>query len=134
MESIDNALEAWQESPEDISPVAQLQRDLHTLKGGARMTDLNHIADLCHELETLYEYICAGRLGVPDTIFNVLDRAHDALMAQLQNVRNGFEPNAATALVKEINALTNATSDTSALDNLARSEEHTSELQSRPHL
>lgn len=106
MEAIETALEAWKENPDDLLHVAQLQRELHTLKGGARMTDLNAIADLCHELETLYEYISGGRLGMQTSLFPVFERAHDTLASQLDNVRNGFAPKAATKLVKEINLLT----------------------------
>ncbi|EGH49614.1 response regulator receiver:CheW-like protein:ATP-binding region, ATPase-like:Hpt, partial [Pseudomonas syringae pv. pisi str. 1704B] len=35
-------------------------RDLHTLKGGARMVEIAPIGDLAHELETLYEGLSAG--------------------------------------------------------------------------
>lgn len=112
MEAIEAALESWKENPDDLIQVAQLQRELHTLKGGARMTDLNVIADLCHELETLYEYISGGRVTMQTSLFAVLERAHDTLIGQLDNVRHGFKPKAATALVQEINLLTK----TSAVD------------------
>ncbi len=114
MEAIETTLEVWQQNPNDLLQVAQLQRELHTLKGGARMTDLNAIADLCHELETLYEYISSGRLGMQTSLFSVLERAHDTLANQLDNVRSGFSPKAANSLVKEINQLTKAPSNTSS--------------------
>jgi len=114
MEAIETALETWKENPDDLLHVAQLQRELHTLKGGARMTDLNPIADLCHELETLYEYISGGRLGMQTSLFPVFERAHDTLANQLDNVRNGFAPKAAAKLVKEINLLTKPSAATLA--------------------
>ena len=36
-------------------------RDLHTLKGVARMVEITPIGDLAHELEFLYELLAAGR-------------------------------------------------------------------------
>lgn len=119
MEAIEAALEEWRQNPDDLLQVAQLQRELHTLKGGARMTDLNAIADLCHELETLYEYISGGRLGMQNSLFSVFERAHDTLANQLDNVRNGFVPKPADALVKEINQLTKPSSSDRAADQSA---------------
>lgn len=122
MEAIETALEAWQKSPDDLLQVAQLQRELHTLKGGANMTDLNAIADLCHELETLYEYISGGRLGVQSSLFKVLERAHDTLASQLDNVRTGFTPKAANDLVNELQRIIKpqpATTEDAALDDIA---------------
>src|SRR5690606_38444191 len=56
-ESVETALLRWRENPDDLLQVAQLQRELHTLKGGARMAEIAAVADLCHELETLYENV-----------------------------------------------------------------------------
>jgi chemosensory pili system protein ChpA (sensor histidine kinase/response regulator) len=41
----------WKASPTDHSPVADLQRHLHTLKGSARMTGLMRLGELAHVLE-----------------------------------------------------------------------------------
>ena len=50
------------ESPDEREVIGGLQRDLHTLKGGARMVEIAAIGDLAHELEFLYELLAAGRL------------------------------------------------------------------------
>src|SRR5690606_5825643 len=91
-ESVETALLRWRDNPEDLLQVAQLQRELHTLKGGARMAEISAVADLCHELETLYENISDGRLSVQPSVFGLLDRAHDELGSQLDAVRGGHEP------------------------------------------
>src|SRR5690606_35428219 len=39
-ESVETALLRWRENPDDLLQVAQLQRELHTLKGGARMAEI----------------------------------------------------------------------------------------------
>lgn len=101
-ESVENALEQWQQSPDNLVHVAQLQRELHTLKGGARMSELSEVADLCHELETLYENINDGRLGVQPDVFTILERAHDELSTQLDMVRQGQRPQPADATVEVI--------------------------------
>ena len=48
-------LHKWEEQSDDFEVLGELQRDLHTLKGGARMAELSAIGDLSHELETLFE-------------------------------------------------------------------------------
>ncbi|WP_221793816.1 Hpt domain-containing protein [Oceanobacter mangrovi] len=102
IESIDQALNEWQQDPDNLVSVARLQRDLHTIKGGARMAELAEIADLCHELETLYERINNGRLGIGAGLFELLQTAHDTLGSQLDQVR---VREAVTPAVSMINAL-----------------------------
>ncbi len=55
LESAGQALAQWQAEPGALSSLSALQRDLHTLKGGARMAEIAEIGDLAHELEALYE-------------------------------------------------------------------------------
>ncbi|MFC3680598.1 Hpt domain-containing protein [Bacterioplanoides pacificum] len=101
-EAIEAAMERWQQQPDNLLDVAQLQRELHTLKGGARMAELQEIAELCHELETLYEKVNDGRLGVTPELFTLLQRCHDALAAQLDAVRQGGIARNEQALISEI--------------------------------
>ncbi|MCD8521819.1 MAG: Hpt domain-containing protein [Saccharospirillaceae bacterium] len=101
-ESVETALQRWRQHPDNLLHVAQLQRELHTLKGGARMAELSEVADLCHELETLYENINDGRLGVQPPMFDLLERAHDELGTQLDAVRQGIRPQAAEQMVAAI--------------------------------
>ncbi len=101
-ESVETAIQRWRQHPDNLLHVAQLQRELHTLKGGARMAELSEVADLCHELETLYENINDGRLAVQVQIFDLLDRAHDELGSQLDAVREGVRPQAADEMIVAI--------------------------------
>ena len=114
-ETIESVLQNWQQSPDNLLPVAQLQRELHTMKGGARMAELPEIAALCHELETLYERLNDGVLERDEATFPLLLRAHDTLAEQLQAVRRGDLPDDAAALIAEIHSyLTVPTPEASA--------------------
>src|SRR3546814_10397196 len=64
-----------------------LQRDLHTLKGGARMADIREIGDLSHELEFLYEGLCAGSYRARPELSGLLQACHDLLAEMLEAVR-----------------------------------------------
>ena len=102
LESIDEALDEWRADPDNLVSVARLQRDLHTVKGGARMAELGDVADVCHELETIYERVNNGRLGIRDGMFDLLQRAHDKLHAQVDDIKAGIPLAAATGLLMDL--------------------------------
>lgn len=91
-EAIESIVQKWEKTPEDLLPVAELQRELHTLKGGARMAELPEVADLCHELETLYERLNDGVIDLSEDTLPLAQSAHDLLFTQLQSVREGKGP------------------------------------------
>lgn len=50
--SVGDSLRAWKGAPTDHSPVVELARHLHTLKGSARMAGLMRLGELAHIIET----------------------------------------------------------------------------------
>ncbi|MFZ5841482.1 MAG: Hpt domain-containing protein [Pseudomonadota bacterium] len=88
LDSIDETLGAWSVNPDDISSVAILQRHLHTLKGGARLSDLKELGDLSHELENLFEAITDGRVQSSPVFIRVAQEARDRLATLVAEVRN----------------------------------------------
>ncbi|WP_338583668.1 Hpt domain-containing protein [Pseudomonas sp. MAG733B] len=89
IESSGAALVRWQAEPSNRQEVETLLRDLHTLKGGARMVEIAPIGDLAHELEFLYEGLSAGVLKPTDALFELLQRSHDRLAQMLDATRAG---------------------------------------------
>ncbi|OLF38941.1 MULTISPECIES: Hpt domain-containing protein [unclassified Psychrobacter] len=63
----------------DVAALQALQRDLHTIKGGARMVAANGIADLAHEMETVYEELAILRKPATKMISQLLTDCHDWL-------------------------------------------------------
>ena len=64
-------LNTWRDKLSDRKLVQNLQREIHTFKGGARMAGLSTLGDLSHSMETLLERIAdlsrSGRIdGVSD--------------------------------------------------------------------
>lgn len=98
-ETVERLLAQWQQENLENLPVAQLQRELHTLKGGARMANLSAIADLCHELETLYENINDGRTAIRPELASLLNQAQDQLTQQLEQVGSGASLDSADDLI-----------------------------------
>ncbi len=77
------------DAPEERELLVGLQRDLHTLKGGARVAGIAPIGDLGHVMETLLEAIAEGRREVDPLIVESLERGFDRLHDLLQRVIHG---------------------------------------------
>ncbi|MDM4769388.1 Hpt domain-containing protein [Solimonas sp. SE-A11] len=60
LESLEQSLRVWVAEPSNPAPIRDLQRVLHTFKGGARMAGLNAMGDLAHDMETRINRIEAG--------------------------------------------------------------------------
>jgi len=100
IESSSAALVRWQADPQNMLEVQNLLRDLHTLKGGARMVEIAPIGDLAHELEALYEGFSAGALRNSALLNGLLQSGHDMLADMVDAVR-GYEPLPNPALLIE---------------------------------
>ncbi|SFL89385.1 Hpt domain-containing protein [Marinobacter zhejiangensis] len=104
-ELIDNTAESlhrWNENPSNTELLQSLQRDLHTLKGGARLSELAAIGDLAHELETLFEGLSDHRLLVDDSLADLLFRSHDRLASMIEALEQSQPPRPAPDLISEI--------------------------------
>src|SRR5690606_13266154 len=86
LEASDAALEKWSLAHDDQEQVAELQRLLHTLKGGARMAGIAPMGDLSHEIETLMAQVTDGHLPVSTRMFSLMQRALDRLHKMLEQV------------------------------------------------
>jgi chemosensory pili system protein ChpA (sensor histidine kinase/response regulator) len=105
MESVGVAMQRWQTDPDNLRDVAELQRELHTLKGGARMAEISEVADLCHELESIYEGLHDGRVQLRDGLIPLLSQYHDILDDMLEHIRNGQKIELDSNLVTRIHAV-----------------------------
>jgi chemosensory pili system protein ChpA (sensor histidine kinase/response regulator) len=107
LEAAESSLTAWNRDRKDKERVAELQRQLHTLKGGARMAGIGAMGDLSHELETLVIQIDGGSVAGDDHAHAVMQASLDALASMRDLVSNGTLPQGAAALIAQIRDLTN---------------------------
>ena len=82
----DGLLSQLREAPGEREPLIGLQRDLHTIKGGARMAGIMAVGELGHVMESLLEAVVEqrtelGRDGIP-----LLERGFDRLHAMITRV------------------------------------------------
>jgi len=105
LEVAETSLSAWNRDHADKSQFAELQRTLHTLKGGARMAGIAAMGDLSHELETLVIQIDNGSVSGDERARAVMQASLDELAHMRDLVSAGEMPNKATALLAQIREL-----------------------------
>ncbi len=111
LDSSGAALLRWQAEPGSRQEVETLLRDLHTLKGGARMVEIGPIGDLAHELEFLYEGLSAGLLAPSTELFALLQGCHDRLAQMVDAVAAGLPVGSVGRLIERIKSLVHPIED-----------------------
>lgn len=109
LEATEAALNHWQNEPSNEERVIDLQRALHTLKGGARMAGFKPIADLSHALETLLVGVQSGRPQPSAELFDLLERIYDRLFSMRAKAAVGESLTDADDLLAAIAALRDGT-------------------------
>ena len=117
LDESDHTLHDWIATPDNSELVKALQRQLHTLKGGARMAGVTEIGDLSHSIENMLTAVMDRELEVSDEMFRAMQKAQDRLVGMLEEIRNNRQPRQAAELINVINALALGQAvDTAALD------------------
>ncbi|MEP6899974.1 MAG: Hpt domain-containing protein [Rhodanobacter sp.] len=88
LDHADGVLAQWHDEPVNLAYVAELQRDLHTLKGGARIAGLASVGDLTHAIETLLEKPIRDPSRTA-ALITALEASFDQLHALVQQVSQG---------------------------------------------
>lgn len=107
-------LQNWINKQDDKELVSQLQREIHTLKGGARMASIEPMGDLSHSLETMIIAIDEGRVEISTSLFDVVQQAHDQLVVMLDQVKAKQPVDGKAELIAKLDLLT----DGKTLDDL----------------
>lgn len=97
LDAADQRLKQWFEQRSDRSVLLQLQRAAHSLKGGARMTEIEPVAQIAYQLERAFEQIAVHQFKsnvydallqttlawLRDAIFNADYSNYDSLKSSL---------------------------------------------------
>ncbi|MGK8251884.1 Hpt domain-containing protein [Moraxella lacunata] len=98
-ESSSEDFAAFRNNTSDVVSLQSLQRKLHTIKGGARMVSANGVADLAHEMETVYEELGNRRLPATRMVANLLFACHDWITSAVGLLEHNYNPPHPTPLV-----------------------------------
>ncbi|RPD84420.1 response regulator [Luteimonas sp. 100069] len=99
----DALLAQLRETPDNRDAVAGLQRDLHTLKGGARMAGLMEIGELGHAMETLLEAVAERHRTLKRGDVSLLERGFDRLHTMVTRAGERRAIGPSQALVEAFN-------------------------------
>ena len=122
IDSTAEALQDWSENTSNLDTLRLLQRDLHTLKGGARLADIPAVGDLSHELENLFEGLTEQRLAINDELSDLLFRCHDRLAGMVESMEAKETPRPAPDLISEIQAYMDTATGTRPVTSVANPE------------
>ena len=93
LEMSDHTLHRWadeetdEDGNHDYTAVMELQRYLHTLKGGAKMAELEPISDLSHELESMFIAVIDNRVEKNEDLVDLLKESFDLLHRQVSEAQ-----------------------------------------------
>ncbi|WP_290678811.1 Hpt domain-containing protein [Halothiobacillus sp. 15-55-196] len=87
LEKADGYIAHWRQHPHDLDSIRLLHRNLHTLKGGARMAGLLNLADVTHLLEDRLDRARDRGGEQADVLIALVQHTYDALGKMLDLVR-----------------------------------------------
>ncbi len=108
LDHADGVLAQWHANPEEADYAIELRRDLHTLKGGARIAGLMQVGDLAHAVETLLEKRVRGQAQV-GSLISTLEASFDQLNALVQKIAHGEAPAYPQPMIDRLLALAGET-------------------------
>ncbi|NDP46793.1 MAG: response regulator [Sulfuriferula multivorans] len=86
-------LRAWKMAPGDIPARDALQRNLHTIKGSARMVGAMRLGELTHVMESRVIAVIEGHLAASPEVFDTLEAQLDRLADTVDRLKQGdFTP------------------------------------------
>jgi len=89
LDSADGSLNRLSSNISDRTPLSELQRDLHTLKGGARMAGIVPMGDFSHEIEEFIDLYAGGSRAITPDAVGFLQRSFDELNRMREEVSAG---------------------------------------------
>ncbi len=99
---LEHSLLELEDNPADSEAVDSVFRALHTIKGSSAMAGADRISSFVHEIETAFELVRDGELGVTRDLINQTLAARDVLKLLAQSIGGepGDEPAGVGAIVE----------------------------------
>jgi chemosensory pili system protein ChpA (sensor histidine kinase/response regulator) len=102
VENSNQLLQRWLKDSQDKRALLELQRSLHTMKGGARMAGVSSVGTFAHELEFVYEDLATSQKVVAPLVGSLLQLCHDWLADAIDVLQQQREPLEPVALVQTL--------------------------------
>ncbi len=82
-------LRAWKATPNDLAARAALRRNLHTIKGSARMVGAMRLGELTHVMEARVIAVIEGNLAASPEVFETLEAQFDRMADVVDRLKRG---------------------------------------------
>ena len=105
LEDCESTLTKLHENEDDVASINELQRHMHTLKGGARMAALVPVGDLTHELESMVITLAENKIEASKAFFDVLHESLDTLNNMLEMVKQRQALKSSDDLISRVKAV-----------------------------
>ncbi len=105
LEAFELTTQALVDDPTDAEAIAGAERQLHTIKGGARMTGLVAIGDLSHAAESLLSKVAQHKIDTDNQLLFKLQEVNDELYGMHEKASSGAIIEPATQLIEELQQL-----------------------------
>ena len=83
---LDNGLVELEKHPDNVDLARSLNREVHTLKGAARVFGFNKIQDIAHRIEDLFEGVAEKKTLFTSAMVERIFRALDAIRTLLEKI------------------------------------------------
>jgi chemosensory pili system protein ChpA (sensor histidine kinase/response regulator) len=124
----DGVLAQWRAEPTEAEHLASLQRDLHTLKGGARIAGMVPVGDLTHAIETLLESPVGHDPARTGELIRALESGFDTLHGLVQRMSQGRGVEYPQALIDRFLGMAGETTMPAEMDGAIAPAERTPQL------
>lgn len=91
----------WEKNLKDFHKITDLKRELHTLKGSARMVGQTSLGTLAHEMETLAEALAKSEIKIDRNIFELINLGLDQLSMMIDALKKQEIPPTNDAILKQ---------------------------------
>ena len=102
VESVEQSLQEWRANPGNPAPLSDLQRTLHTLKGGARLSGVMAMGDLSHAFETLLSEVDPLQTGNLADVIELSQLVSDRLAEQIEDIGIGLRVRRSDDLIRRL--------------------------------
>lgn len=102
--SISNTLREWENELNNVQKIADLKRDLHTLKGSARMVGFSTVGTLTHELETLCEALAKNLVPLDKSVFDLICLGQDRIALMIEQLKKNETLSDPAEVIKKFHA------------------------------
>ena len=106
LEQLSEQLVELEHDGQDAELLNAIFRAFHTIKGGAGFLEIKTLVDVCHRAEDVFDALRQEQRRVDANLMDVILRAYDNLLEQMNDIRAGNEPEPSdTVLIAQLEQL-----------------------------